>query len=94
MESSFLSGVLQLEILDYLYEKHTKKIPKDEFITKFGSLDTPGLIVNVRQLIMEKLIYPESIGCVGGHESIILTDLRLTVSGVHFIAHNPPIQKC
>ncbi|HGM5308674.1 TPA: hypothetical protein ACKQJM_003214 [Serratia marcescens] len=95
MGKATLSGVLQLEILDYLYAVHPNPIAWCDFVEQFGSLDDPYLIVNIQQLIADKLIAPKVLAMSTNtkHVHIVTAKLKLTTDGYQFIAHNPPCSK-
>lgn len=93
MSKTLHSGLLQLDILDYLFEKHLRTFSSHEFPLKFGKLDDPKLIANIKRLINDKLITAESVRIIGGHERIVVSELKLTTYGFHFVAHNPPVNK-
>lgn len=93
MGKTLLSGFLQIELLDYLFEGRHRAIKEHEFIASFGNPDDPKLITNIKQLVKERLIIPESVTIVAGRECIAISVLKLTIDGVHFAAHNPPVQK-
>jgi len=93
MGKSIISGLLQLEVLDCLYANHPAPLAWYGFVEQFGNLDDPYLIVNIQQLIADGLIMPGAVTLVAGLECIATAKLKLTVSGYHFIAHNPPKYK-
>ncbi|MCE2004231.1 hypothetical protein [Enterobacter asburiae] len=93
MGKTLLSGFLQMELLDYLFERRHRGLKEHEFIASFGNPDDQLLIANIKQLVQEKLIIPGAVTTVSGRELITVSALKLTTDGVHFAAHNPPVQK-
>ncbi|MFN1149464.1 hypothetical protein [Serratia liquefaciens] len=93
MGKAILSGTLQLEILDCLYANHPKTLTWYEFVEQFGNLDDPFLIVNIQQLMADKLLSPKAITLSAGEKHIVTSKLKLTIEGYQFIAHNPPKHK-
>lgn len=93
MGKAILSGTLQLEILDCLYARHPIALTWYELVEQFGELDDPFLIVNIQQLIADKLVTPKAITLSADQERIVATKLKLTTEGYQFIAHNPPRHK-
>ncbi|EOG2476934.1 TPA: hypothetical protein SMF39_004421 [Serratia marcescens] len=93
MGKAILSGTLQLEILDCLFANHPNTLPWYTFVEQFGELDDPYLIINIRQLMADKLVTPKAITLSDGQERIITSKLKLTTDGYQFIAHNPPRHK-
>ena len=93
MGKAILSGNLQLEILDGLFASHPNTLTWYVFVEQFGELDDPYLIVNIQQLIADKLITPNAISHKAGQERIVTPQLKLTPEGLQFITHNPPIRK-
>ncbi|KFF76272.1 hypothetical protein IY40_25115 [Serratia marcescens] len=93
MEKAILSGTLQLEILDYLFANHPNTLTWPEFVAQFGELDDPSLIINIRQLMTDRLVTPKAIILSAGEERIAVSKLKLTAEGYQFIAHNPPRHK-
>ncbi|MMZ58645.1 hypothetical protein [Serratia liquefaciens] len=93
MGKALLSGILQLEILDCLYANHPKTLTWYEFVELFGNLDDPSLVVNIQQLIADKLVLPKAITLSAGEKRIVTSKLKLTIEGYQFIYHNPSRHK-
>ncbi|MGP3146748.1 hypothetical protein [Serratia bockelmannii] len=94
MKKAFLSGTLQLEILDCLFANHPGTLTGAEFVAQFGELDDPCLIINIRQLMADKLVTAKALTLNAGQERVAASKLKLTTEGYQFIAHNPPRHKC